>query len=69
MPCAPQRFLGNERNLIASAASLAPSSVRPIALSVQEIALARSGTAKVSIAGDYSGAEEATFDIRSSTRW
>ncbi len=62
MPCSPQRYLANNRNLVRTA-TLTPSSVLPVADSVLELPVARAGTGQVLLTGDYSGAEEATFDI------
>ena len=62
MPCAPQRFLANDRNALASA-TLAPSSVLPVASQVLETPVAREGTAAVTLAGSYTGNEPATYDI------
>ena len=62
MPCAPQRFLANNRNAIREAV-LAASSVLPKANSVFPIPTARTGTAQVQITGDYTGDGDATYDF------
>lgn len=60
---AAQRFLANNRNVIREAA-LIPSSVLPIDDGVISIATARDGKAQVLVAGSYTGAERATYDIQ-----
>lgn len=59
----PQRILSNDRNL-ARTAALTPSSVQSIASARREVKQARVGSAGIEITGDYSGAEEADFEIK-----
>lgn len=58
----PQRFLANDRNLIASA-TLTPSAVQSVANAVIETALARVGTAQLAITGSYTGVDDAVYDF------
>jgi hypothetical protein len=58
----PQRFFANHRNLIA-AAVLTPSAVQAVANSVVETPVARDGTARVELTGDYAGLDDATYEI------
>lgn len=62
MECSPQRFLAGNRNLIRSA-TLTASAVEAVENSVLETPLARVGSARVVLAGPYSGAEQATYDV------
>lgn len=62
-PLSPQRFLANNRNALLSAV-LTPSVVQTVASQVNEIPTARSGKAKLSLTGDYSGTEAATYDFQ-----
>lgn len=59
--CAPARFLANDRNLVRDA-TLVPSSVEASDL-VLGVPVARVGTARVVLSGDYSGAEAAEYDV------
>lgn len=61
-PTAPQRFLANNRNLLATA-SIEPSSVLPVANQIRPIATAREGTAIVTLSGTYTGVEQADYEI------
>jgi hypothetical protein len=61
--CSPQRYLANNRNAVLDA-ELAPSDVEAVAGSVYEIPTARSGTAQVALSGDYTGEEEAAYDVQ-----
>ncbi|MCC6380460.1 MAG: hypothetical protein IT519_16715 [Burkholderiales bacterium] len=65
MPCSPQRYLANNRNLINPAASvvLTPSSVEPVEDLVIETPVARDGSAAVELSGAYTGSEEATYEV------
>ncbi len=62
MTCAPQRFLANNRNVVRDAV-LTPSQVRPVSNQVQSIKVARDGTAQVALSGEYTGTEEAQYDV------
>ena len=62
MPCAPQRFLASDRNLVRDA-TLTPSSVYPVEDQVLQIPVARGGSGDVRLSGAYTGAEEATYDV------
>lgn len=62
MTCSPQRWLANHRNLVATA-ELTPSHVKPVSNAVLEVLRARSGTATLKITGEYTGANEATYDF------
>lgn len=64
MSCSPQRYFANNRNLIASAAALAPSSVQSVEDSVLELPVSRDGSAQVAMTGTYTGTEAATYDFR-----
>lgn len=64
MPCAPQRFLANNRNEVRTATALTPSSVRPVDnLVLPKRGISRTGSAEVKLTGSYTGAADATFDI------
>jgi hypothetical protein len=60
--CAPQRYVGNEANIV-RLATLTPSSVLPVEDKVIKVPAVRFGTGDVELTGPYDGAEEATYDV------
>lgn len=61
MPSA-QRILANHRNAI-PASLLTPGSVRPITNGVLESLRARTGSGRAALAGTYTGAEQASYEV------